>query len=120
MRKVRFLLDENLSPRLQSALRRSCPGIDVLRVGNSDAPALGTLDPDILRYLEAQQRALVTDNRISMPEHLREHHATGSHHWGIFLTRSSASLGQLLEALTLVWAASEADEWIDRVEWIPY
>ena len=47
--KVRFLLDENLSPRLKPALLRLESTIDVLRVGDPDAPPLGTLDPDLLR-----------------------------------------------------------------------
>ncbi|MFM2312160.1 MAG: hypothetical protein RLZZ04_1436 [Cyanobacteriota bacterium] len=71
--KVRFLLDENLSPRLKLAVLRLNPQIDILRVGGSDAPALGTLDPDILVYLQKSQRILLTDNRKSMPEHLQEH-----------------------------------------------
>ena len=50
--KVRFLLDENLSPRLKVAVLRLNPAIDILRVGESNAPTLGTLDPDVLRYLQ--------------------------------------------------------------------
>jgi len=40
--KVRFLLDENLSPRLKVALLRLNPVIDVVRVGEPGAPQLGT------------------------------------------------------------------------------
>jgi hypothetical protein len=48
--KVRFLLDENLSPPLKIAVLRLNPAIDILRVGESNAPPLGTLDPDVLLY----------------------------------------------------------------------
>ncbi|MGI2907576.1 hypothetical protein [Tolypothrix sp. VBCCA 56010] len=41
--KVRFLLDENLSPRLKVAVLRLNPNIDILRVGETNAPQLGTL-----------------------------------------------------------------------------
>ncbi|MCA1992475.1 MAG: DUF5615 family PIN-like protein [Coleofasciculus sp. S288] len=75
--KVRFLIDENLSPRLKTAVLRLNPIIDILRVGDPKAPPLGTLDPDILSYLELSQRILVTDNRTSMPEHLEAYWATG-------------------------------------------
>ena len=61
--KVRFLLDENLPPRLKVAILRFNPAIDVLRVGAPDTPPLGTLDPELLRYLELSQRLLVTNNR---------------------------------------------------------
>jgi hypothetical protein len=85
--KVRFLLDENLSPRLKVAVLRLNPAIDILRVGEPNAPPLGTLDPDVLRYLELSQRLLVTDNRTSMPEHLEAHWAEGGHIWGLFWVR---------------------------------
>ncbi|BAZ86846.1 MULTISPECIES: DUF5615 family PIN-like protein [Dolichospermum] len=58
--KIRFLLDENLSPKLKFAVLRLNPAIDIVRVGDPDAPPLGTLDPELLRYLEVSERLLVT------------------------------------------------------------
>lgn len=72
------MLDENLPPRLKTAILRLNPQIDVLRVGEPSAPPTGTLDPEILIYLEASQRLLVTDNRSSMPKHLTDHWDKGS------------------------------------------
>jgi predicted nuclease of predicted toxin-antitoxin system len=118
--KVRFLLDENLSPRLQIGLWRRNPAIDVLRVGDLGAPALGTLDPEILLYLASAQRLLVTNNRVSMPDHLQVHHAAGGHHWGITWIRPGAQIGQLVDALELIWTATDAEEWQDSLEWIPF
>ncbi|GJD21042.1 hypothetical protein RIVM261_059980 [Rivularia sp. IAM M-261] len=91
--KVRFLLDENLAPRLKVALLRLNPQIDILRVGEPDAPELGTLDPDVLRYLELSQRLLVTDNRASMPGHLEEHWNVGGHIWGLLWIRPKTPIG---------------------------
>jgi hypothetical protein len=71
--KIRFLLDENLSPRIKVAFLRYNPTIDVVRVGEPNAPALGTSDPDILKFLEVSQRILVTNNRTSMPDHIKAH-----------------------------------------------
>lgn len=58
--KIRFLLDENLSPKIKFAVLRLNPAIDIVRVGDPDAPPLGTLDPELLRYLEVSERLLVT------------------------------------------------------------
>lgn len=116
--KLRFLIDENLSPRSKATLNRHYPTIDVLRVGDEDAPPLGTLDPELLRYLEAHQRVLITDNRDSIPGHIADHVATGGKHWGIFEVRKNVALGQLAELIYLYWEATEAEEWIDRVEWL--
>lgn len=118
--KVRFLIDENLSPRLKVALQRLNPAINVLRVGDPEAPALSTADPALLRYLDLTQRLLVTDNRTSMPAHLKAHWAAGGHLWGMLWIRPDATIGRLAQELFLIWDASEAEEWIDRLEWIPF
>ncbi len=46
--KIKFLLDETLSPRLKVAVLRLNPEIDILRIGEPNTPPLGTLDPDYL------------------------------------------------------------------------
>lgn len=93
--------------------------IDILRIGDSDTPELGTLDPEVLLYLESSQRLLVTDNRKSMPEHLQAHWDAHRIIWGLFWLRPTANIGQLAEELVLIWEISDAEEWIDRLEWIP-
>ena len=117
--KVPFLLDENLPPKLKSAVLHLQPEIDILRVGDANAPPLGTLDPEIISYLESSQRLLVTDNRKSIPGHLEEYWATGGQIWGLFWVRPSASLGRWAEEIVIVWETSEAEEWIDKLDWIP-
>jgi len=118
--KVRFLLDENEPPRLKAGLLRFNPTIDVLRIGEPGAPSLGTPDLDMLRYLEVSQRILVTSNRTSMPAHLEAHWAAGGHLWGLFWVRPRIPISRLAQDLYLVWEASEAEEWIDRLDWIPF
>ena len=118
--KIRFLLDENLSKQIKIATLRLNPVIDILCVGEQDAPPFGTLDSDILRYLEGSQRLLLTDNRKSMPRHLESHWASGGRIWGLFWVRPRTPIGQLAQELMLVWETTQAEEWIDRVEWIPF
>lgn len=118
--KARFLLDENLSPRLKVALHRLDERIDVLRVGDDGAPPLQTSDPDILHFLSRSHRLLVTDNRSTIPEHLAEYYISGGEsHWGILWIRPGISIGDIAANLYLVWLASEAEEWLDRADWIP-
>lgn len=117
--KLRYLLDENLSRRVALTIRRHYPELDALRVGDEGTPAFGTLDPDILIWLEENQRTLVTDNRKSMPGHLVDHHAAGRHHWGLFLVSKDAPLRALDDTLYVYWDVSEAEQWVDLVEWLP-
>jgi hypothetical protein len=117
--KVRFLIDEDLSPDYARELQRYNSAIDVLRVGNPGAPALSTLDPDILLYCEREQRALVTETRSTMPGHEAAHFGAGHHHWGIFKLRPGYGIGIYLAEFQLIWEASEAEEWVDQSRWIP-
>ena len=118
--KARFLLDENESPRLKATVLRLNPAIDVLRIGEPGAPQLGTPDRDVLRYLELSQRALVTSNRSSMPAHVEAHWAAGGHLWGLFWIRRGTTISELARELFFIWEASEAEEWVDRLIWIPF
>ena len=116
---MRFLLDENLSPDIVSAVLRYSLEIDITHVGHEGAPPLGTLDPDILRYCETEQRVLVTNNRKSMPGHITDLWATDGHHWGVFTTSKDLSVGEIAADLILLWEAATAEEYRDREEWIP-
>lgn len=44
---------------------------------------------------------------------------TGIQHWGILRCRPNANLREVVEDLYLLAGASEAEEWIGRIEWIP-
>lgn len=118
--KIKFLLDENLSPRLKIAVLRLNPDIDILRIGDTNTPSLGTLDPDVLQYLGLSQRLLVTDNRTSMPDHLEEYWQNNQQMWGLFWVRSLTTMGELAKELIMIWETSEAEEWINVVDWIPF
>ena len=119
--KVRFLLDENLPPRLKLAVQRLNPEIDIVRVGDPDAPAFGTLDPAVLDYLVVSHRLLITRNRASMPGHLAAFwNQEKRTFWGLLWVRPNTSIGQLAQELFAIWEVSEAEEWIDVVDWIPF
>ena len=38
---------------------------------------------------------------------------------GVILIREAIPMSTAIEELVLIWSASEADEWIDRLVWIP-
>jgi hypothetical protein len=118
--RPKFLLDENLDPAIAHGVRRRDPSVEILRVGDAGAPSVGTPDPEILKYCEQEQRILVTNNRASMPEHIAVHMSSGRHYWGILTTRSNQPpLNDMIEALLLVAGASEAEEYVDIMYWIP-
>jgi hypothetical protein len=60
--KLQYLFDEHMTPRLKAALLRLDPSIAVASIGDLDMPALGTKDPEILRFVEQHQQILVAQD----------------------------------------------------------
>lgn len=117
--KPRFLLDENVDLVVQRQLRRRELKIEVLAVGDPGAPPLRASDAFILKWIETNDYILVSWDKRTIPDHLAEHFTQDGHIPGILLIRRGTSLGQLVETLFLVWMASEADEYQDRLYYIP-
>lgn len=113
-----FLLDENLTPNIQVQLMARDPTIHVLTIGQPGALPKGTLDPDVLCWIEAHNYVLVTANRASMPGHLGEHLKAGRHIPGILILPRHWALGQVLDALQLVWGASLPGEYQDQITYL--
>ena len=115
----RFLIDENISPEYRTQLINHEPSLIVLVIGGEDAPAKGTLDPEILVWCEQNQFNLITNNRESMPQHLSDHLSAGNHVPGIFTINLAVPMGKIIEELLLIAGASDEAEYIDRITYIP-
>ena len=73
MSKVRYLLDENVNRAIKRQLKRLDGSIEVIAIGEPEAPPSGVSDPEILAWIERHGYILVTENRRTMPAHLKEH-----------------------------------------------
>jgi hypothetical protein len=119
MSAIRYLLDENVDPVLAGEMLKREPDMVVWRVGIPGAPRKGTLDPDILAWCEAHSFVLVTNNRQSMPSHLRDHLAAGRHVPGILVLNPHTRLGDVLEDLRLIWLLADPAEYQDQIAFLP-
>ena len=117
-----FVIDENLRGPLWRAIQRHNAKGDLLlnceRVGNPNDLPLGTSDPELIRWAQSAGRIIVTSDASTMPGHLADHLAAGSHSPGIFILLPHATFFDVLEFLTLAAYASEATEWADRIEYL--
>jgi hypothetical protein len=119
MTPPRFLLDEHIPHAIQSQLLWLDADIDVLAVGQPSAPQRGTSDPDILVWIEKTGYVLVTENRRTIPEYVQAHYAAGRRIPGILFLRRGASMGEIIEQLYLLRAASDAEEYVDKILYLP-
>jgi hypothetical protein len=113
------LLDENMPHAVREALRRLEPLLDVQVMGETGSPPLETEDLDLLAWLQREGRILVTRNRRTMPTHYANFLEADGHIPGILMVAEDFSIAQLVDDLFLIWSASEAEEWRDRLIYLP-
>ncbi len=114
-----YLLDEHVNPLLKKGLNEHWPDIPVFRIGAPGAPPLSTLDPEILEWCVANNAILVTNNRASMPVHLKERMATGQHVNGIIVMNDKLLWGEIIEELATIWLATSLKEHINLIRYLP-
>jgi hypothetical protein len=114
---VRFLADEDLDANIVEGLRSRETAIDILDVKTAGLRRMNDLS--LISLSAEQNRILITHDRRTMTGHFRNWLAAGSHHPGMFVARQRAPIGEIVEALLLVWGASEAAEWCDRIVFLP-
>jgi hypothetical protein len=91
----------------------------ILCIGEAGAPPKGTLDPDLLLASEALGRTLVTGDRRSMPDYIRDHYHAGHRTAGVLLLRNGGTWNEYLDDLVLIWATMTAEELVDFSTYIP-
>ena len=85
----------------------------------NEAQLEGVRDPDVLALAGEQDRILVTHDRQTMPHHFGAFLMSGRSSPGLFVVSQHAPIGEVIEALVLIWAASAPEEWRDRIVNIP-
>jgi len=120
MTRCRFLVDECVPSALARGLRRRLPDVSVLQVGDPHAPAKGASDTQLLVFCEKEKRLLITADRATTSDCVKEHLLRGRHTWGVLVVGADVSLGHVLGELVLVYEASEDAEWIDVLYYLPF
>jgi hypothetical protein len=54
-----------------------------------------------------------------MPRHFGQFRSAGGSVPGVLLVKQSSPVGEVIDELVLIWAASDAEEWKDRILEIP-
>ncbi len=113
---IRFQADADFNQTILLAALRREPSLDfqTAAVGG----LLGLPDPEVLANAAKERRLLVTHDQRTMPRHFAEFftHETST---GLLVVRQSLSIATVVEDLLLIHAATEADEWINRLGFLP-
>ena len=114
--RIRFQADADLDGRILRGLRRVAPQIDIRTA--ADARLAGLEDSDVLRIAAESGRVLVSQDRRTMPGHFA-HYTTSATSSGVIPLRAAIPIATAIEELSLIWSASDAEEWANRLMWIP-
>ena len=120
MSRVKYLIDEQLPDWLREALWRLEPGILVSRVGDPDAPARQTSDADVLEWAEIHEFAVLTIDTNTLIDAANMRTLSGKNTFGVFIQRKGFSIGRVAVDLHRVWSVTEAAEWRNRIEYVPF
>ena len=115
--KVRFLADADLNKAIVSGVLRREPSLDFLTAQAAGLRRM--IDPEVLALAAEQQRVLVSHDVGTMPTHFHVFTTAGKRSAGVFLIPQSLDVGTAIDDLLLIWLASEATEWENRLEWLP-
>jgi hypothetical protein len=114
--RPRFQADADCNQKIVLGLRRRELAVDF-----QDAHAggvIGVPDPDVLSKAADLGRILVSHDRKTMPAHFARFLDSRSSP-GLIIVTQDLDIGLAIEDLLIVWAASEAEEWTDRVGFLP-
>lgn len=113
---IRFQADADLNQIIVSAVMRRAPAIDFR---TATAAGLGGIkDEDVLALTARDGRILVSHDQATMPRHfgefIRSHRSPG-----LIVVPQHLPPGEVVDDLILIWTATQAEEWTDRIAFLP-
>jgi uncharacterized protein DUF5615 len=114
--KVRFQADADLKHAIVRATLRREPTIDFQSAQSADL--VGLDDMAVLAFADREGRVLVSHDSRTMPSHFAEFISKNTSP-GVVIASQQLTIAMVVEELLLIWAASDADEWMNRITHLP-
>jgi len=116
MSRPRFLADHDLRERIVTGVCRRKP-VDFIRA--RDLGLQRRSDPEVLGVAAEQGLIVVSHDVNTMSGHAYARIAAGQKMSGLLLAKQSGPTRPVIDSLLDIWGASEAEEWLDRVMFLP-
>lgn len=114
---MRFLADENFNGKLLAGLRAVLPGIDIVRVQDTDK--ITAPDSELLAWAAEQDRILLTHDVQTIVGFAYDRVREGLPMPGIIEVRLTQGLGTTIDELALLIGASDPEEFQNQVRYVP-
>jgi hypothetical protein len=114
--KIKYQADADFNHTIIAAVQRREPAIDFQTA--DEARLRGRPDPEVLARAAQEGRILVSHDHHTMPVHFATF-VTTQPSPGVFLLSQDVSIRTAVEELVVIWAASEAEEWVNTLQYLP-
>jgi hypothetical protein len=114
--RVKFLADVNFDRRIVDGVLRRESLVDFQN--SEEAELSGKSDLEVLEMAASLQRLLVTHDRKTMPTAFGAF-ASHSQSFGVLVIPQKLNLRTAIDELLIVWALSEAEDWLNVISSIP-
>lgn len=114
--KIRFQADADFNENIVAGVLRREPQVDFRTALQGGLRGLD--DMQALALAAQDGRVLVSHDRKTMPVQFAEFVRSNTSP-GLFIVSQKTDLLSAIEGLLLVWAATEAEEWVNKICTIP-
>jgi hypothetical protein len=114
--KPRFQADADFNEIIIKALLRREPSLEFRTATAAGLPGLD--DAQVLSLAARANRLLVTHDRKTMPRHFTEF-IVAQPSAGVLIVPQKLPITQVVDELILIWTATDAEEWINRIYSLP-
>lgn len=114
---MRFATDENFDGQILKQLLKRFPEIDIVRI--QDTKMYQATDPELLEWVAQENRILITHDIQTLVGDAYERIKRKLSMPGVILIPSTLAIGIALADLELLIAAGQAEDFENRVTFIP-
>ena len=114
--KIRFQADQDLNHEIVKGVLRREPTVDFRAA--ADARLRGLPDTEVLEIAAHDNRLLVSHDFKTIPATFARF-VGRSYSPGVLIVPQAMAIGTAVDLVVMIWAASEAEEWANRICRIP-
>jgi predicted nuclease of predicted toxin-antitoxin system len=117
MSRPRFLVDQDFKEQIVKGARRLEPAMEFLMV--REIGLAQASDAEILSYAAAGGWLVLSHDFNTMTATANEFMAAGKPMNGLVVAHQRSAIAAVIDSLVLIWSASEAEEYVNRIQYLP-
>ncbi|MFB8789708.1 MAG: DUF5615 family PIN-like protein [Potamolinea sp.] len=114
--KIRFQADADLNQAILTGILRREPAINFQTSKVSNLSGLSDLE--VLAFVAQEGRVLVSHDQRTMPRYFAEFIVSQTSA-GVIIVLQSLPISEAINNLIKIWQISEAEDWVNRIAYLP-